>query len=119
MSVETFVPQTEVVRLTPTALKHFETKLSSAPGKLIRLSTKESGCTGFAYVVDFADHAEADDVVVTASEKVTIAVAKASLPILQHTELDYVKEGINGLLKFNNPNVTDACGCGESFSVSS
>ncbi|HLV47590.1 MAG TPA: iron-sulfur cluster assembly accessory protein [Aliidiomarina sp.] len=117
MSVETFVPQAEVVRLTPTAIKHFESKLATAPGKLIRLSTKESGCTGFAYVVDFAEKAEADDVVLQASDKVTVAVAKASLPILQRTELDYVKEGINGVLKFNNPNVTDACGCGESFSV--
>lgn len=117
MSVETFVPDTQVVSLTATALQHFETKLQAAPGKLIRLSTKESGCTGFAYVVDFADQAEADDVVLQASDKVTIAVAKKSLPILQRTELDYVKEGINGLLKFNNPNVVDACGCGESFSV--
>ncbi|RUO44257.1 iron-sulfur cluster assembly accessory protein [Aliidiomarina taiwanensis] len=117
MSVESFVPQKEVVSLTPTAMKHFESKLASAPGKIIRLSTKESGCTGFAYVVDFADKAEADDTVVTVSDTITLAVANASLPILKHTELDYVKEGINGVLKFNNPNVVDACGCGESFSV--
>lgn len=117
MSVETFVPQAEVLRLTPTAIKHFESKLASAPGKLIRLSTKESGCTGFAYVVDFADQAEADDVIVNASDKVTVAVAQSALAILDRTEVDYVKEGINGILKFNNPNVTDACGCGESFSV--
>lgn len=117
MSVESFVPQKELVSLTPTAVKHFESKLASAPGKVIRLSTKESGCTGFAYVVDFAEHAETDDTVVTVNDKITLAVANASLPILKHTELDYVKEGINGVLKFNNPNVIDACGCGESFSV--
>ena len=117
MSVETFVPSSQVVSATASAIKHFERKLQATPGKVIRLSTKLSGCTGFAYVVDYADAPESDDEVVRFSDTVVIAVAKDALPILKNTELDYVKEGINGILKFNNPNVVDACGCGESFSV--
>ncbi|WP_113906026.1 HesB/IscA family protein [Aliidiomarina celeris] len=122
MSVETYVPEkkvpnTPVVTATASAVKHFEQKLKAMPGKIIRLSTKLSGCTGFAYVVDYANEPAADDEVVTLSDTVVVAVAKDALPILKNTELDYVKEGINGILKFNNPNVVDACGCGESFSV--
>ncbi|MCC5856391.1 MAG: iron-sulfur cluster assembly accessory protein [Idiomarina sp.] len=117
MSVETFVPSTNVLSVTPSAVRHFETKLAKQPGKIIRLSTKESGCTGFAYVVDYADAPQADDVVMQLSDVLTVAVADSAIPVIRNTELDYVKEGVNGILKFNNPNVIDECGCGESFSV--
>ncbi|CUS49153.1 MAG: iron-sulfur cluster assembly protein SufA [Idiomarinaceae bacterium HL-53] len=118
MSVETFVPSTEVVQVTPKAVKHFEAKLAmQGESKVIRLSTKPSGCTGYAYVIDYADGPAATDIIVKASEKVTIAIAENAVEMLKNTEIDYVIEGVNGLLKFNNPNVVDACGCGESFSV--
>ena len=64
MSVETFVPSTKLISLTDSAVKHFESKLKDKPGQLIRLSTKVSGCTGYAYVLDFADSAQADDEIV-------------------------------------------------------
>ncbi|RUO36862.1 iron-sulfur cluster assembly accessory protein [Aliidiomarina shirensis] len=118
MSVESFVPESRVITVTPSATKHFEAKIAATPEKIIRLSTKPSGCTGYAYVVDLADVPEEGDEVVEVNEKLTLAVAKSAVPMLRNTELDYVKEGINGILKFNNPNVVDACGCGESFSVS-
>ena len=119
MSVETFVPDSAVITVTPEAVRHFESKLAKAGiEQIIRFSTKPSGCTGFAYVVDYAEHAEEDDIVLEVSDNVTVAVAQDAIPMLKNTEIDYVFEGVNGVLKFNNPNVIDECGCGESFSVS-
>lgn len=119
MSVETFVPQDQAVTMTANAQRYFSTKLAQQADKIIRFSTKLSGCTGFAYVLDYADAPEEDDVVVEISDAITLAVAASSLQVIQNTEIDYVKEGINGIVKFNNPNVMDECGCGESFSVKS
>lgn len=119
MSVETFTPQTQVVTMTETAQRYFAGKLSQHSDKIIRFSTKLSGCTGFAYVLDYADRPEDDDLVIEISDQITLAVDTGSLEVLRHTEIDYVKEGINGIVKFNNPNVADECGCGESFSVKS
>ncbi|RAJ96483.1 HesB/IscA family protein [Aliidiomarina maris] len=119
MSVETFTPTVQVVTMTAPAQRYFAAKLAERPGQIIRFSTKLSGCTGFAYVLDYADQAQDNDIVVAISNDITLAVDKASLQALRHTEIDYVKEGINGIVKFNNPNVLDECGCGESFNVKS
>lgn len=117
MTVETFVPSTALITLTPTAIKHFETKLRDKPGMLIRLATKMSGCTGYAYVLDFAQAPKEDDELISVSEGLTVAVARDAVELVRHTEIDYVQEGINGVIKYNNPNVVDECGCGESFNV--
>ena len=79
MSVETFVPSTKLISLTDSAVKHFESKLKDKPGQLIRLSTKVSGCTGYAYVLDFADSAQADDEIVEISPVLNVAVAAQPL----------------------------------------
>lgn len=117
MSVETFVPSTTVITLTDSAVKHFEKKVASQPGSIIRLSTKVSGCTGYAYVLDLADAPAGDDEIINASDKLTVAVAQDAVKFVRNTEIDYVREGINGVIKYNNPNVVDECGCGESFNV--
>ncbi|WP_240946379.1 HesB/IscA family protein [Pseudomaricurvus alkylphenolicus] len=103
--------------MTEAALRHFEKKLAGQEGKIIRLSTETSGCTGYAYVLDFADGPEQDDEVLQPGEQVTLAVDPQALAILRGTEIDMVTEGINKVVKFNNPNVIAECGCGESFSV--
>ncbi|NMH59005.1 HesB/IscA family protein [Alteromonas ponticola] len=118
MSVETFVPPTSVITLTDAAVKHFEKKLKTHQDKIVRLSTRVSGCTGYAYVLDFADAAKADDEVLDINENLTVAISKDALPLLKNTEIDYVMEGVNGVIKYNNPNVVDECGCGESFNIS-
>lgn len=83
----------------------------------LRLGTKKSGCTGFAYVVDYADEVGAEDVVFE-SERVKIVVNRDSLPHIDGMTLDYVKaNALNEGFEFINPNVKDMCGCGESFSV--
>ena len=117
MSVETFVPSTTVITLTDSAIKHFEKKVAGQPGSVIRLSTKVSGCTGYAYVLDLADGPESNDELLTASDALTVAVAHDAVQFVRNTEIDYVQEGVNGVIKYNNPNVVDECGCGESFNI--
>lgn len=82
----------------------------------IRLGVRTSGCSGMAYKLEFADAANPEDIVFE-NHGVKVLVDPKSLPYLAGTELDYTKEGLNEGFKFNNPNVKDACGCGESFNV--
>lgn len=82
----------------------------------IRLGVRTSGCSGMAYVLEFADALEADDLVFE-DHGVKVIVDPKSLLYLDGTELDYTREGLNEGFKFRNPNVKDACGCGESFNV--
>ena len=115
---QVFDPNAPAVTLTAAALRHFESKLATQPGKILRLFTETSGCTGYAYRLDFADAPEAGDEVLQPGDKVTLAVAADALQLVRGTEIDMVTEGINRVVKFNNPNVVAECGCGESFSVS-
>ena len=68
-------------------------------------------------MLDFADSAQADDEIVEISPLLNVAVAADATDLLRNTEIDYVTEGVNGVIKYNNPNVVDECGCGESFNV--
>lgn len=116
MTVASFDPNAPVT-LTDAAIKYFTQQLAKKDSQLIRLSTKKSGCTGYAYVLDYAQGSEANDVVLKASETVTLAIAEDAVAQLQGMEIDLSVEGLNKVVKFNNPNVTAECGCGESFSV--
>ena len=82
----------------------------------LRIGVKKTGCSGWAYVVDYADEVGSEDVVFDADE-LKVVVDKTSLELIDGTEIDFVKEGINEAFKFRNPNTTSECGCGESFSV--
>jgi len=82
----------------------------------LRLGVRTSGCSGMAYKLEFADVAQPDDIEFE-SHGVKVLVDPKSLPYLDGTELDYAREGLNEGFRFNNPNVRDACGCGESFNV--
>lgn len=82
----------------------------------LRLGVRTSGCSGMAYVLEFVDDIEDSDLVFEA-HGVKVVVDPKSLVYLDGTELDFAKEGLNEGFKFNNPNVKDACGCGESFNV--
>jgi iron-sulfur cluster assembly accessory protein len=121
MNVEKFTPdnsQGDAVTLTKAAIKYFEGKLAEHPGHLLRLSSKVSGCTGYSYVLDVAKEPEDGDTRIEASDKLTLTIAAKTMDLVRNTEIDYVKEGVNGIVKFNNPNAVNECGCGESFSVS-
>jgi len=82
----------------------------------LRLGVKTTGCSGMAYIMEYADALEADDIVFE-DHGVKLIVSPKSLVYLDGTELDYTREGLNEGFKFNNPNVKDMCGCGESFNV--
>ncbi len=105
------------ITLTEAAAERVKAFLASrGKGEGLRLGVKTSGCSGMAYVLEFADHIEETDQVFE-DHGVKVIVDKKSLVYLDGTELDYGKEGLNEGFKFNNPNVTGECGCGESFNV--
>jgi iron-sulfur cluster assembly protein len=93
-------------------------KFLSQRGKGIglRLGVRTSGCSGMAYTLEFVDESLPDDLAFE-SHGVKVIIDPKSLPFLDGTELDFVREGLNEGFKFNNPNVKNTCGCGESFNV--
>jgi iron-sulfur cluster assembly protein len=105
------------ITLTESAAQHVQNFLTKrGKGVGLRLGVRTSGCSGMAYKLEFADTAEGADLQFV-SNGVTLLVDQQSLPYIDGMELDYTREGLNEGFKFNNPNVKDACGCGESFTV--
>lgn len=105
------------ITLTPAAARHVAksiTKRGSGIG--LRLAVKTSGCNGFAYGLEFVDNTNPDDECFE-SHGVKVIIDPRSLSMLTGTELDFVREGLNEGFKFNNPNATANCGCGESFTI--
>jgi iron-sulfur cluster assembly protein len=82
----------------------------------LRLGVRRTGCSGFAYVVNYADEVHPDDVVFE-DRGVKVYVDAPSLKLLDGTIVDFVKQGLNEAFRFRNPNVKGECGCGESFSI--
>ena len=82
----------------------------------LRLGVKTTGCSGMAYVLEFVDEIGQDDLIYE-GHGVKVIIDPKSMVYLDGTELDYQREGLNEGFKFNNPNVKDTCGCGESFNV--
>ncbi len=105
------------ITLTDAAATHVKDYLSKrGKGIGLRLGVRTTGCSGMAYVLEFADDVAANDNVFEDND-VKVIIDDKSLVYLDGTELDFGKEGLNEGFKFNNPNVKDECGCGESFNV--
>ena len=105
------------ISLAESAARHVSNFIAKrGKGFGIRLGVKTSGCSGMAYKLEFVDNTENEDLVFE-SHGVKVVIDPKSLAYLDGTELDFVKEGLNEGFKFNNPNVKDQCGCGESFNV--
>lgn len=105
------------ISLTKPALERVKSHLDARGSGLgLRVGVKKTGCNGFAYVVDYADAIEPEDVVFDA-QGIRVVVDPTSLELIDGTEVDFVKEGLNEAFKFRNPNVKGECGCGESFSI--
>lgn len=106
------------ISMTQQAIEHVHTMLAErGHGSGLRLSIKTLGCSGYAYDVGFLDKADANDKVFAINSEIKIAVDSASFEIIKGTVIDFVSEGLTHQFKFNNPNVKDLCGCGESFSI--
>jgi iron-sulfur cluster assembly protein len=105
------------VSLSEKAAKHVANYIAKrGRGVGLRLGVRTSGCSGMAYKLEFADDFAEDDLIFE-SHGVKVLIDPKSLPYLEGTELDFVREGLNEGFRFNNPNVKDECGCGESFNV--
>jgi iron-sulfur cluster assembly protein len=105
------------VTLSPAAADRVSSHLKQrGHGVGLRLGIKKTGCSGYAYVVNYAESIGTEDVVFE-DRGVKVVVDKASLPMVDGTEVDFVKQGLNEAFKFRNPKAKSECGCGESFSV--
>lgn len=105
------------ITLTDRAADHVKQYLQKrGKGLGLRLAVRTTGCSGLAYVLEFADEVAANDEVFEDND-VKVVIDRKSLVYLDGTELDFAKEGLNEGFQFNNPNVKDECGCGESFNV--
>jgi len=105
------------IALTENAAQRIRKQLDKrGKGLGLRLGVRKSGCSGFAYTLDYADEIGDDDAVFE-EHGVKVVVESRHLRVLDGTTLDYRREGLNEAFTFSNPNIKDECGCGESFSV--
>ena len=105
------------ITLTESAARQITAHITErGEGIGLRFGIKRTGCSGFAYVVDVADHIAQDDVLLE-NRGMKIVVNIEHLPLLEGTEIDFVQQGLNHSFRFRNPNVSAECGCGESFNV--
>ncbi|ROH89200.1 iron-sulfur cluster assembly accessory protein [Stagnimonas aquatica] len=106
-----------MIQLTDSAAKRITAQLAKrGKGVGLRVGVKKSGCSGWAYVLDYADEVAADDAVYEAGSA-KVVVKLEHLDKLDGLTLDFQREGLNEAFKFINPNVKAQCGCGESFAV--
>lgn len=116
MTVQSF-NASDVLTVTPTAAEHFAKVLAKSGKQAIRVTLKEAGCTGFKYIMDEIDTPEPNDIKKPLGNDVMVYIDAQHVAALQGTVIDFTIQGVNKNLVINNPNVKDACGCGESFSV--
>ena len=105
------------ISLTPSAAERVQSYLvKRGKGVGLRLGVTQTGCSGYSYVINYAD--EIDDADVVFEDKgVKVIVDPDALPLIDGTEVDFVKNGLNEAFSFRNPNISGECGCGESFNV--
>ena len=104
-----------MITITENAAKHINSYLTKrGKGLGVRLGVKTSGCSGMAYNLEFVDEVNDDDLIFE-EHGARVYIDPKSLVYLDGTQVDYTKEGLQEGFKFENPNVKDSCGCGESF----
>jgi iron-sulfur cluster assembly protein len=105
------------ISLTPAAAERVKSFIAArGKGLGLRLGVRKTGCSGFAYVVNYADDRAPTDHEFE-DHGVKVFVDPDSLPLINGTTVDFVKQGLNEAFRFHNPNIKGECGCGESFSV--
>jgi len=105
-----------MITLTESAATRIAAQIDKNNAIALRFAAKESGCSGYSYVMDFAEAIEEQDSVFE-HYGVKVVIDPKSLELLKGTQIDYVSEGLNQTFKFSNPKATDHCGCGESFAL--
>jgi iron-sulfur cluster assembly protein len=107
----------DMISLTASAAKHMQDALyNRGRGIGMRIGVRTSGCSGFAYMLEFADQLFEGDLEIP-DRGVTLVINKKDLVYLHGMEIDYAKKGLNEGFEFQNPNEKARCGCGTSFSV--
>jgi len=105
------------ISLTDSAADRVRTYLDRRDDSIgLRLGVTQTGCSGYSYVINYAEQIEAADVVFE-DKGVTVVVDPEALELIDGTEVDFVKNGLNEAFSFRNPNISGECGCGESFNV--
>ena len=105
------------ISLTNSAAERVRSYLDKRGGGVgLRLGITETGCSGYSYVINYADEV-ADSDVVFEDKGVKVVVDPKALQLIDGTEVDFVQNGLNQAFSFRNPNVSGECGCGESFNV--
>ena len=105
------------IQLTPSAAKRIESQIAGrGKGLGLRIGVRKSGCSGYAYVLDYADEVKPGEEVFE-HHGAKVVINPEHLPVLAGLTLDFQKQGLNEAFKFLNPNVKGECGCGESFTV--
>lgn len=118
MSVIASFDQSQVLAVEPAAARHLQRHLQKSPQSIgVHIGVKDSGCSGYAYVLDLTATEPAAALQVRVDDRLTLFIDLKSIPALAGSTLRLVKEGLNETLKFDNPNAGSYCGCGESFTV--
>lgn len=119
MSIEQYDPQQAFkLDISESATRYLSNQLKGQTDKLgIKIGIKKSGCSGFKYDIEFIQQIDVDDEKISVTPELTLFISPDAKPYLQGTRIDFVQEGLNASIQFNNPNAKDLCGCGESFSL--
>jgi iron-sulfur cluster assembly protein len=105
------------IQITPAARRRMQTFLADQPDAVgVRFGVRKTGCSGYAYMVEIAEQLADGDRVIE-QDGIKLIVDTKSLPLVDGTEIDFARQGLNSTFVFRNPNVTGECGCGESFTV--
>jgi iron-sulfur cluster assembly protein len=105
------------ISLTESAANRVRRFLDARDGAVgLRLGVRKTGCSGYSYIINFADEIAPSDVVFE-EKGVKVVVDQEALHLIDGTVVDFVKNGLNEAFSFRNPNITGECGCGESFNI--
>ena len=105
------------ITLTDSAAERVRTYMDKrGKGIGLRLGVTKTGCSGYSYVINYADEVTDSDLVFE-DKGITVIVDPDALALIDGTEVDFVKNGLNEAFSFRNPNISGECGCGESFNV--
>lgn len=109
----------ETITLTERAAAHIKNEMRKANPRPLgfRIGVTRTGCSGMAYVVDFVTEHSENDLVFNIDPELDVYVDPKSFQVIKGTRVDFVRDGLNRLFQFKNPNVKSECGCGESFNV--